>query len=281
MRDQATSADRLRDIHEQLQQGVHALTTSDDWQRALSFAARFHAYSFGNALLIQAQRPEATLVAGFQRWRELGRHVRRGEHGIAILAPIVARRHDAENDTGDEPERVVRFFKVAHVFDVSQTDGNELPRTVFADRLTSGDHRDRELFVRLADSIRADGWTVETVPPSTLAVHGRETNGITVYPARSVQVRNDLAPAQAFKTLAHERAHALLHDGTRAARELVECEAESAAYIALCALGIDAGAYSLGYVAGWSRGDAKIVQTAGRNALAAAQRILAALEVSE
>src|SRR5205823_9205242 len=65
MRDQATSADRLRDIHEQLQQGVHALTTSDDWQRALSFAARFHAYSFGNALLIHRQRPEATLVAGF------------------------------------------------------------------------------------------------------------------------------------------------------------------------------------------------------------------------
>jgi antirestriction factor ArdC-like protein len=273
------SADRLRDIHEQLQQGVHALTTSEDWLRALAFAGRFYSYSFGNTLLISAQRPDATWVAGFQRWRELGRYVRRGERGIAILAPVVVgRRHDAETD---EPERVVRFFKVAHVFDVAQTDGNELPRTVFADRLTSGDERERDLYTGLADSMRSDGWRVESVPPSTLAIHGRETNGVTVYSARSVQVRDDLSPAQAFKTLAHERAHTLLHDGTTAARELIECEAESAAYVVLTALGIDAGAYSFGYVAGWSKGDAKIVQAAGRNALCAAQRILAGLEVAE
>src|SRR5206468_252401 len=150
--------------------------------------------------------------------------------------------------------------KVAHVFDVSQTDGNELPRMRFADRLTSGDERERALYARLADWMRSDGWNVESVPPSTLAVHGQETNGVTVYPARSVQVRDDLAPSQAFKTLVHERAHTLLHDGTTATRELVECEAESAAYVVLSALGIDAGAYSFGYVAGWSRGDPKTVQ---------------------
>src|SRR5438552_17220739 len=110
MQGETTSADRLHEIHEQLQEGVRALTTSEDWQHALAFAARFHSYSFGNALLIACQRPDATLVAGYAKWHELGRQVRRGEHGIAILAPIVVRR-DAEND--DEPGRAVRSFKVA------------------------------------------------------------------------------------------------------------------------------------------------------------------------
>src|SRR5438132_12107652 len=145
MQEQATSADRLREIHEQLQEGVRKLTTSEDWQQALAFAARFHSYSFGNVLLIRRQRPEASYVAGFHRWLELGRHVRKGEHGIAILAPIVARKHDAET-TDDEPERVVRFFRPASVVDVGQTDGAELPRTVFAERLSGGSERESELF---------------------------------------------------------------------------------------------------------------------------------------
>jgi antirestriction protein ArdC len=274
MQDQ-TSADRLREIHEQLQQGVSTLTTSDDWQRALAFTARFHSYSFGNALLIQCQRPDASLVAGFRKWLEMGRHVRRGEHGIAILAPVVVRRHDAESPDESEPQRVVRFFKVAHVFDVSQTDGDELPRTVFADRLTGGADRERELYARLAETLRADGWTVETVAPDAIAASG--ANGVTIYPTRTVQVRDDLSAAQALKTLAHERAHTLLHGGSAQSRELIECEAESAAYVALSALGVDAGAYSFGYVASWSKGDAKVIQAAGANALTAARSIVAAL----
>jgi hypothetical protein len=266
------NVDRLREIHEQLQEGVHALTTSDDWQNALAFAARFHSYSFGNALLIAAQRPEATYVAGVHKWLELGRHVRKGEHGIAILAPIVFRR-DALND--DEPERVVRSFKVAHVFDVAQTDGDELPETVFAHRLEGGAERETALYAELEGTLRSDGWTVERVPADPLAPIGTQANGVTIYDARTVQVRADLSPAQSLKTLVHERAHTILHGGTVQPRELIECEAESTAYVVLSALGIDAGAYSFGYVAGWSKGDAKVIQAAGRNALAAAEQILA------
>jgi len=81
-----------------------------------------------------------------------------------------------------------------------------------------------------------------------------------------VQVRDDLSPAQALKTLVHERAHTILLGGRLKTRELVECEAESAAYVVLSALGIDAGTYSFGYVAGWSKGDSKVIQAAGRNA---------------
>jgi antirestriction protein ArdC len=272
MQQQATSADRLREIHEQLQEGVRTLTTSEDWQHALAFAARFHSYSFGNVLLIQRQRPEASYVAGFHRWLELGRHVRKGEHGIAILAPVMVRKHETDDET---TERVARFFKVAHVFDVAQTDGDELPRTAFADRLVGGADRERELYALLAESMRADGWTVERVPADALAPIGMQANGVTIYGVRTVQVRADLSPTQSLKTLVHERAHTILHAGTVQPRDLIECEAESAAYVVLSALGIDAGAYSFGYVASWSKGDAKVVQAAGRSALAAAQTILA------
>ena len=272
MREQASS-DRLRVIHEQLQEGVRTLTTSDDWERALAFAGRFHSYSFGNALLIAAQRPEATYVAGFHKWLELGRHVRKGEHGIAILAPIVVRR-DAETD---EPERVVRSFKLAHVFDVAQTDGAALPETVFARRLEGGAERETALYAELEDTLRVDGWAVERVAADALAPIGTQANGVTIYGTHTVQVRDDLSAAQSLKTLVHERAHTLLHGGTVQPRELIECEAESAAYVVLSALGIDAGSYSFGYVAGWSKGDAKVIQAAGRNALTAAQKILAAL----
>jgi len=277
MRDQP-SVDRLRAIHEQLEQGVDRLESSDDWQHALAFAARFHSYSFGNALLIACQRPDATLVAGYAKWHELGRQVRRGEHGIAILAPIVVRR-DTEND--DEHERAVRSFKVAHVFDVAQTDGDALPETVFAHRLEGGAERENALYTELATAMRVDGWTVDRVTPDALAPIGTQANGVTIYDSRAVQVRDDLSPAQSFKTLVHERAHTLLHEGTNASRELVECEAESAAYIVLAALGVDAGAYSFGYVAGWSRGERNTVQAAGRNATAAAAKILATLNDQE
>src|SRR5437660_7609570 len=189
MQGETTSADRLHEIHEQLQEGVRALTTSEDWRHALAFAARFHSYSFGNCLLIAYQRPDATYVAGFHKWLALGRHVRRGEHGIAILAPIVARKHDAET-TDDEPERVVRFFRPAYVFDVTQTDGDELPRTVFADRLSGGSERERDLFATLAESMRADGWTVELVPAERLETFGRGTNGLTDYSSRAVLIRD-------------------------------------------------------------------------------------------
>src|SRR5919197_1742338 len=101
MRSKPTS-DRLRDVHAQLQDGVRALTTSDEWREAMTFAARFHSYSFGNVLLIHVQRPDATRVAGFHKWLELGRHVRRGERGIAILAPITARRDSQEDEDAEK-----------------------------------------------------------------------------------------------------------------------------------------------------------------------------------
>ena len=269
-----------------LESGVLALTSSEAWARALAVAARFHRYSFGNAVLIALQRPDATRVAGYVRWKELGRQVRKGEHGIAILAPIVTRVREPEATESPEdpapahvaPSRAVRF-RVAYVFDEQQTDGPALPAASdFATRLRGGSDRERDLYERLADALRADRWTVSRAP---IAIDSR--NGQTDFASRAIVVRDDLAPAQALKTLAHEAAHAQLHNGMTgmACRDAAEVEAESAAYIALAALGIDSGAYSFGYVAAWSAGKPADVQRAGANAMTAARWVLAAVGEGE
>src|SRR5205085_3732183 len=99
------------------------LKASEGWQAWMETAARFHKYSFSNLMLIASQRPDATQVAGFQTWKSLGRQVRKGEKGIAIFAPISVRKVDDES--GEESRRL--FFRIVHVFDVSQTDGEDLP----------------------------------------------------------------------------------------------------------------------------------------------------------
>jgi antirestriction protein ArdC len=109
----------LEELNEALAAGQ-----SERLTRYLEVMAKFHRYSFGNVMLILTQRPDATQVAGFHRWKELGRHVKKGASGIGILAPLVYKKQD--EDAGDD-EKVVRGFKIVHVFDVSDTDGEELP----------------------------------------------------------------------------------------------------------------------------------------------------------
>ena len=111
------------DALQRLRDGVETLKQSDEWIRWLDVQSRFHHYSWGNCVLIAIQRPEATRVAGFHRWLELGRCVRKGEKGIQILAPMVGKRKDADPD---DP-KVCFGFRAAYVFDILQTDGEDLP----------------------------------------------------------------------------------------------------------------------------------------------------------
>jgi len=118
-----------REAFEQLVKDVEA-GKSDTLKAYLKAMGRFHRYSAGNAILIQLQRPEAKHVAGFRAWQRLGRHVKKGEHGIAIMAPVVWRRKNRsaqDDDDKDSDEETVSTFKTAYVFDISQTDGEPLP----------------------------------------------------------------------------------------------------------------------------------------------------------
>jgi antirestriction protein ArdC len=263
--------DRLSEAHERLTAAVESLVSGEDWQQLLALAARLHRYSPNNCMLIRAQRPDATWLAGYRRWQALGRQVRKGEKGVAILAPIVSRRRPV--DTDDETERpglvrVLRGFTFAHIFDASQTDGPPLPDV--APALLDGD-APAELWEHLAAQVAAEGFALARADC-------RPANGVTDFFARTVVIRDDVAGAQAAKTLAHELAHVLLHDGTDAAgcRGRAEVEAESVAYLVCTAAGLDTDGYSFPYVASWAGGDPDAVRATADATIGCARRILAA-----
>lgn len=266
-----TRPDRLAEAHTQLIEAVAALVSSEDWARFLAIAARFHNYSFHNQLLILTQRPDATRVAGFHTWRKLGRRVRRGEKGLQILAPCIYTKR-LEKERQDEPTevRVLSGFKVVYVFDISQTDGEELPEMRPA--LLSG-AAPEGLWQAIASQIEHQGFTVERGP-----CPGR-ANGVASFDRRTVIVHPDLDSAQALKTLIHELAHVMLHEDSRERRR-AEVEAESVAFIVCRACQLPSDDYTFPYVAAWSGGDIELVRETGDRVVSCARRILDGLESS-
>ena len=276
---------RLAEVHEQLTGAVAALSSSAEWQRMLRLAARFHSYSPSNVLLIGAQAPHATRVAGYRAWNSMGRQVRGGEKGIAILAPCM-RRTSARDETPREPSespaeepptdelgRALLGFRVVHVFDISQTDGEPFPDV--APRLLTGEGYG-ELWAALAAELRQDSFSVTRG-------HCGGANGLTDFVTREVRVRDDVEPAQAVKTLAHELGHVQadhehrFFDRTRAipiCRGVAEVEAESIAYLLCSAAGLDTADYSFPYLAGWADGDADVLRATATRVISTAAPIL-------
>jgi len=185
----------LTDLQQELEAG-----RSETLQRYLDTLSRFHSYSFCNCMLIGRQKPDATYVAGFRRWLELGRHVRKGEKGIGILAPLVYRKRKDEADDGEEMSGPsVRGFKIVHVFDVSQTDGEELPE------LARIQGEPGDLLPALEGLVRDNGieLTTEILPLGTKGVS--RSGGIII--------AEGLDESERFAVLAHELAH-LCGDGS-------------------------------------------------------------------
>jgi antirestriction protein ArdC len=209
----------------------------------LDFQARFHEYSFRNCLLIAIQKPEATYVAGFQRWKDLGRFVKKGEKGITILAPIVRRRKTEEDssttDGNDEaePQRAVCGFRAVHVFDVTQTEGDELPEF---SRIV-GDPGDK--LVMLAGLVKERG--IELCYAESLGgADGRSEGG-------KITIREGLDAAEEFSVMVHELAHELLHRTERrkeTTRRVRELEAEAVAFVVSRAAGLEGVARSADYI---------------------------------
>jgi antirestriction protein ArdC len=224
---------------------------------------------------IALQRPEATRVAGFNAWLKVGRAVRKGERGIAILAPCVYKSPRDEEDQEDEvSSRVLRGFKVVHVFDVAQTEGEPLPE--IARRLDSAD--DYPVLERLRAVAAVLGYTVAREDL------GSSTNGDCNFVAKRIRVHSEVSDAQAVKTLVHELAHAVLHDGMPLDRARAELEAESVAYMVCSEVGVDSGGYSFGYLAGWGGGGEEAIaaiKACGDRIAAGARRILELLEETE
>ncbi len=206
---------------EKLAGEVEAVKCSEPLLHYLKFAASFHDYSFHNCCLIFSQRPDASRVSGFHSWRKLGRHVKKGEKGIAILAPVTVKRRDEERKEEDVNPEVVTMFRTVYVFDVSQTEGADLPE---APVLTGADCNTEigSALIRFADC-------------RGITVHSEKLSGSAMGVSRggSIAIDESLQGADYFAVLCHEVAHELLDHRNRRGelnKQAREIEAETVAY---------------------------------------------------
>ena len=276
MAEKQTNKDRMREIVDSIENGIKELFESDKYRQYLSTMSRFHRYSVNNTMLIYMQRPDATHVAGFNKWRDqFGRNVLKGEKGIRIIAPTPYKKKVEEIKTDpetnapvldadgkaiiEEKEIRIPMFKVVSVFDVSQTAGKPLPQLA-AD--LSGNVQQYEVFMEALR--RASPVPMEIKPVA------RDTDGFFSIKAQSITIRAGMSEVQTVCAAVHEIAHAKLHDyehmteladdgetilvpGEKS-RSTEEVEAESISYAVCQYYGIETGENSFGYIATWSKG---------------------------
>ena len=264
-------ADKLKEITDRLEQGIMELFDSDRYKEYLRVMSKFHNYSFNNTLLIAMQKPDASLVAGFQSWKNnFKRNVVKGEKGIKILAPPPFKiKQEMEKidpatqkpvigadgkPVKEEKEITIPAFKVVSVFDVSQTEGKELP-DIAVDMLTGDVECFKDVFAALEKT--------SPVPIGFEKIEGN-SHGYYHLEEKRIAIDEGMSELQTIKTAIHEIAHAKLHDidpnapkeeqAGRPDRRTREVQAESVAYAVCQHYGLDTSDYSFGYVAGWSSG---------------------------
>ena len=264
-------AEKIKEITDRLEQGITELFDSERYKEYLQVMSKFHNYSFNNTLLIAMQKPDASLIAGFNAWKNnFGRNVMRGEKGIRILAPSPYKiRQEVEKkdpQTGktvigkdgkpvtETKEIQIPAYKVVAVFDVSQTEGRELP-SLSANELTGDVEQYEDFFAALEKT--------SPVPMGFEKIEGT-AHGYYHLEEKRIAIDEGMSELQNLKTAIHEIAHAKLHDidlnapqeeqPDRPDRRTREVQAESVAYTVCQHYGLDTSDYSFGYVAGWSSG---------------------------
>jgi antirestriction protein ArdC len=239
----AAKQERLADLGERLKLEVAAVQDSDAFKRYLAAQARFHRYSARNVFLILYQYPEASRVAGYTTWQKLGRQVRRGATGITIFAPAPFKQKTTDITTGEVNEELIPRFKTATVFDIAQTVGEPLPTIKLGEVVGSAPDG---AYAALSDFAASIGYTLVAHPEDD------DAEGRCNYTDQTISVR-DGVPERMLHVLIHELAHALTaairqaHDRTE--RETI---AEGVAFVTCTALGLDAGAASFPYIAGYA-----------------------------
>jgi antirestriction protein ArdC len=250
---------KLEDIKNKTKDAVDYLVQSlesgqsDVLTQYLSAMARFHTYSFGNVMLIARQKPDATNVAGIRTWNSLGRFVKRGEKGILILAPMVGKNrqrneHAEQAEDGKEPESRLFGFRAVYVFDITQTEGKDLPTLTEVQGDVTGNRE------RLFKFVEAQGielnYSERIAPAKGLSQGGKIT------------LLLGMQPAEEFSTLVHEIAHEMLHRGERrtlTTKQVRETEAEAVAFVVCRAVGLETRTTSADYIQLW-HGDANLLR---------------------
>jgi antirestriction protein ArdC len=264
---------------QKLEQALETACTAGGWWAYLTTQARFYRYSFRNLLMIQLQNPDATRVAGFHDWLKLGRHVRKGERGLAILAPMKYAKLDA--DTG-ETQNGIRGFRTVYVFDIAQTEGTPLPELPQITITDGPNPHAASLTAALTAALERDGIPVRcaNLEPGHHGSFNRQQKTITL--------ANSLNDIQRFSTLAHETAHAKLHaqvqpvaiEDREQARALREFEAESVAFVVLEHYGIGTLETSAHYLASYGA-TPDVISKIGSRIQSCAAQILETLETTQ
>ena len=276
MADKPTNRERLQQITAGIEQGIKELFESEKYMRYLSVMSRFHRYSINNTMLIYMQKPDATLVAGYNKWKnQFERHVKRGEHGITIIAPTPFKKKieeqkldpdtkapilDAEGKAVMEEREVeIPMFRPVKVFDVSQTDGKPLPELASS---LSGNVQNYEAFM---EALRRSAPVPLSVEPMAANMDGYFSPD-----QQRIAIRAGMSEVQTVSAAVHEIAHSKLHNYAKAQEEAAragdkeppkkkdrnteEVEAESISYAVCQYYGIQTGENSFGYIANWSQG---------------------------
>lgn len=263
-----TQRERIQELTERLEQGVKEVFESGAYENYLKVMSRFHRYSFRNTVLIWQQNPEATHVAGYDSWKDnFNRQVKKGEKGIKIFAPteykVQKQQQKIDPNTNNpvidgygrpvmETVEVKRQgYMATSVFDISQTEGEELPELV---KSLNGKMENYEAFLLAIESI-------SPVPIVYEKINGPD--GYYSLTENEIHIKEDMGPIQTFLAVIHEVAHAKLHnmemkikeaeEGIRKDRQTKEVEAESIAYVVCQKYGIETGENSFGYIALWSK----------------------------
>jgi len=236
-----------------LERGIEGILDSEGFAAYLKTMARFHTYSFRNVLMILAQRPEATQVAGYKTWQTLGRQVQKGEKGIVIFVPHKKRLRESLDMPNDErpageaeqPTHVVTGYGLGRVFDVAQTTGEPLPEAPEPINLNGESETGTRIDRRLSRFLIEDGVRLSVEDT------GR-ANGYYRPAQRLIALSDRLTGDQRVKTLVHEAAHYLADHRGQVTREDAETVAESSAFVVLAHYGIRSDSYSFPYVARWA-----------------------------
>ena len=266
----AEKREEMQNLFKKIDDGVKAVFESDSYKECLRYMSKFTNYSAGNCILIMLQKPDASLVAAFGKWKELGRTINKGEKGIAILAPMSFKSKELKeqpvkdssgnqvyNADGTEKKEKVEVeqtsigFKKVYVFDVSQTSGEPIPEYVHElNEAVEDEHV--EAVINAVHDITGVPVDFENISSGA--------KGYYSYGEQRIVIQENLSGAQAVKTAIHECAHALLHDPDKklptanTSRSDKEVQAESVAYIVASRYGIDTSDYSFPYIASWSQG---------------------------
>lgn len=248
--------EKIKAALERIDNGLEAINTDEDWIQYLAFLSQFYTYSAGNAMLINLQAPEASYVKGYRAWNQLGRYVKKGSKGIAILAPCFRKTEtfkepdDKSHYQDAEGEKVTKReiggFRIAYVYDIADTDGSDENLPVLVKGLSGNDEELKVIYEKLHTIISLDHQIED--------VHGTASKGSYNLDTRVISIRSDLEYLQKIKTILHEYAHAVdfsMHpkpDVDRNQRELV---AESVAFVVSTRLGLDTSKYSIGYIKSW------------------------------